>query len=544
LLTFAAPNPLLLLADLLEAEGHPPDVFARMGYEPICKPRVLKRKALARERGIEEGDVPEFDLPPMCGQCPQERFHAATEFDLFYGGAAGGAKSAALVAEGVRAAATYPGLRVGAFRRSYPELEQSIIAELARLNYALALGATWTKTTHDLIFPNGSILMCRYAKSLDEAIRYLGGQYQLLLIDERTLMMPGIVDFLSSRLRSGDPKIPVLGIRSTGNPGGLGHGAMKARYIEATDHGAKTYQDERGRTVRFIPARLTDNPYLNPEYERDLDALPPAMRKAFKEGSWDSFLGQYFEEWSYDRHVVPRPREGLPVSWERWCGIDYGRRAPWAVLWLAVDGDGRVWLYRELYQTGVGVRDQARRILDVEVAAGETTVRHVIDPSTANHPTDGPSILEEYAQEGLGCLKADNDRIAGWTKVHAALADGPLCRVHEYLREQGRYGDDRCPMLHVLDGTCPNLVRELPALPFDTAKVEDVDSDAPDHAADALRYICQMMRGVGGPVIYDDEDRPVRAYKVLEMTPGAGTAASPFVTNGHSNGHSNGNGSK
>jgi hypothetical protein len=53
-----------------------------------------------------------------------------------------------------------------------------------------------------------------------------------------------------------------------------------------------------------------------------------------------------------------------------------------------------------------------------------------------------------------------------------------------------------------------------------------------------------MMRGVGGPVIYDDEDRPVRAYKVLEMTPGAGTAASPFVTNGHSNGHSNGNGSK
>jgi hypothetical protein len=61
---------------------------------------------------------------------------------------------------------------------------------------------------------------------------------------------------------------------------------------------------------------------------------------------------------------------------------------------------------------------------------------------------------------------------------------------------------------------------------------------------DALRYALKSMFGPGGPVDYDDEDRPVRAYNVLEMVPGAGTAHSPFVTNGNGNGHSNGNGSK
>ena len=36
-------------------------------------------------------------------------------------------------------------------------------------------------------------------------------------------------------------------------------------------------------------------------------------------------------------------------------------------------------------------------------------------------------------------------------------------------------------MLHVLDGTCPNLVRTLPDLPYDKTKVEDVDSKVEDH---------------------------------------------------------------
>lgn len=497
--------------------------------------RLLELRERAKARAGEQArNIDVFGLLEYEPTPKQRQFHEATEWDVFYGGAAGGGKTKALVMEALRVCVRYPGIRVGIFRRSYPELEESVIAELAAVGFAqVQLDAHWDASKHDLRFDNGSLLMCRYARTVEDFTRRQGGQYQYILVDERTLMNPDVVTLLESRLRSGDPKVPVLGVRSAGNPGGAGHGAMKSRYVDATDHGARTYTDKRGRVVRFIPARTDDNPHLNPEYAQDLEALPTAMRKAFKDGDWDSFLGQFFDQWRYDRHVVPRPREGLPKAWHRWCGIDYGRRAPWAVLWIALDGDGRVWLYRELYKTNVGVRDQARAILAMEADAAEVQVRHVIDPATANHLTDGLSILEEYAQEGLGCLKADNDRVAGWTKVHDALSEGPLCPLHAHLKEQGKWADDTCPLLHVLEGTCPNLVRTLPSLPFDPAKVEDVDTDAEDHAPDALRYALQMMGSAAAPVFHEDTDRPVPKLKRRKandpLLPGPGTALSPFA---------------
>jgi hypothetical protein len=154
---------------------------------------------------------------------------------------------------------------------------------------------------------------------------------------------------------------------------------------------------------------------------------------------------------------------------------------------MAQDFDYRVWVYRELYETDVDVRDQARKIMAAEEPTGEYVV-HVIDPSTDNHLTEGLSIFETYAVEGVGCLKGNNDRIAGWARVHEALAEGPLCPYHAKLQEMGLWDDPTCPMLHVLDGLAPNLVRTLPYLPYDKTKVEDVDTHAEDHAADALRY--------------------------------------------------------
>jgi hypothetical protein len=453
--------------------------------------------------------------------------------------------SYSLTVEAIKQAIKVPGLRCAVFRRSYPELYESILSNaLVKLDFARALGARWNADAKVLTFPNQSSIRFRYAETLPDASHYQGGEYGLLCLDERAQFAPGVVEVLREGLRSGDGGRSVVGIRSTCNPGGASHTVVKTDYIEATDHGKNVVLDEQGRTIRFIPATVWDNiEHVSQAYVAELMSIKdPARRRAMLDGDFSAFGGQVFEEFSYDRHVVPRPTEALPKSWERWCGIDYGRRDPWAVLWMAIDNDHRVWLYRELYQTGVGVREQARRIMAIEAEAGELAVRHAIDPSTDNHLTDGLSIYEEYAQEGLGCLKADNDRIGGWQLVHDVLADGPLCRWHEHQKEQGRWHQDTCPMLHVFDGTCPNLVRTLPDLPYDKTKIEDVDTKVEDHAADALRYALKSMFGVGGPVIYDDEDRPVRAYKVLEMVPGAGTAHSPFVTNGNGNGNGSSNG--
>ena len=439
------------------------DVFKILGYTPACKPFM---------EGL---------ITAPCGDCPQERFHKATEYDVLYGGAAGGGKTKALVMEGIRQCIRHPGLRVGAFRRTYGELKESLLAELAQVSYAGAVGASWNGTEYELRFGNGSLLMFRYAESIKDATRRQGGQYQLLLFDERNLTPPDVVGFLESRIRSGRADIPVIGIRSGTNPGGPGHGTSKARYVDATDYGTKVVVDQRGRTVRFIPSKLSDNPHVNAEYADDLKALPEQMRKAFLEGSWDAFMGQMFTEFSWDRHVV-QPMS-LPATWKRYNGLDWGYTAPWCVLWGAVDEDGRLWIYREAYDRRVGEAEQAKRILAAERDGEHISARYADDAMWATRG-DAKPISAVYAENGVHLTPAGKGgRVAGWQRLHSQLADAPACSHH---RAQGW---DSCPRLHIFHN-CKELLRELPALPHaTTGDPEDADTTGSDHAMDALRYL-------------------------------------------------------
>lgn len=425
-------------------------------------------------------------------------FHDAAEFDVLYGGAAGGGKTLALLMEGMRACHEHPGLQAFWFRRSFPELEKSALRTLARYGYGAALGAKFNGTTYELRFSNGSILTFAHAKNLQEASALQSAEINLLILDERTQFPPNVVDVLYSRVRSGVTDVPCLGIRSGTNPGGAGHGSVKAAYIDATDHGLNVIRDSRGRTVRFIPSKVSDNPHLNAEYAEDLKALPDSMRAAFLDGDWDSFIGQVFTEWDRDRHLVPR--FDVPVEWQRHSGTDYGYAAPWATVWAARDSDGRLWVYRELYAAGVGERDQARRILEAE--HGEQ-VHRVADPSMWAKTGTALPVAAQYQLEGCSIVKADNDRLAGWARIHTFLADGPACAHH---RGEGL---DVCPMLHVLDGTAPNLVRTLPSAPYDPRKVEDLDTSYEDHALDALRYLVMSIGSTAQFVMADETARGV-----------------------------------
>ncbi len=473
----------------------PPTSSAKLSKRPRNVPSFA---GMLAER-LSPAGTPGEDVFAKLGYTPTERqqvFHEATEFDILYGGAAGGGKSKALLMEGIRAAMQYPGIRIGAFRRTFPELEESLLAELGQLGYCKALGCRYEKQKHDLKFPNGSLFMFRYAKNMPDATVRQGGQYQLLLFDELTLFPPDVVAFLSSRLRSGS-MVPVLGVRSGSNPGGLGHGAARKKYIDATNKGAEVITDVRGRTVRFIPSKVDDNPHVNAEYKSDLDALPDAMRSAFRDGSWDSFSGQVFTEWNDDRNVVPR--FAVPPSWRRLCGIDYGWAAPWVVLWAAVDQDGRVWFYREITKTKVIEKDQARMILAAEAANEGVSVR-AADPAMWARTGEALSVASQYATEGVYLAPGTNDRLIGKQRVHSYLAEGPACAHHRAL------GWETCPMLHVLEGTCPELVRTLPSLPYDPRHPEDVDTNAEDHQYDAARYLLMILGG--GPEFPTDIEDP------------------------------------
>jgi hypothetical protein len=447
------------------------------------------RTELDRRRGEQMRNLDVFGKLAYTPTPKQREFHEAAEFDVLYGGAAGGGKTRALLMDDLRDCIRHPGIRIGAFRRTYGELKESLLAELSQVSYASALGASWNGTEYELRFPNGSLLMFRYAESVKDASRRQGGQYQKLTFDERTLTPPDVCSFLESRLRSGRADIPVLGIRSGTNPGGAGHGAVKTRYIKPTNYGENIVVDERGRTVRFIPSKLSDNPHVNPEYARDLQALDGKLRAAFLDGDWDVFAGQMFPEVKRDRHVI-EPIE-LPASWKRYNGLDWGFTKPWSVLWGAVDEDGRVWIYREIYKTHIGEITQAEMILAAETAGEHVAVRFADDAMWATRG-DAKPISQVYADNGVHLAQAGKgagSRVTGWQRVRSYLTEAPACPHHR------AHGWTTCPKIHIFS-TVTELYRELTDLPHATkGDPEDADTTASDHAADALRYLLTNLGG-------------------------------------------------
>lgn len=471
-------------------------------------------------RRVAEGLLPpEVDLAAVfrdIGYEPtpkQWEFHQATEFDVLYGGAMGGAKTTALVLHAVAMALVWPGLRAAFIRRSYPELEESITPTLVRYGFFEDQGARYHQNNHELRFNNGSVIRSLYLENLVDAGRRQGGEYQLLCFDERTQLMPGIAEvMINERLRARvGSGVPVLGVRSTSNPGGASHNDVKARYIDATEYGKHPWIDPHGHSVRFIPAKVDDNPYVDPGYKANLDAIAdPRRRAAMRDGSWDVVAGAMFAEWSRDRHIVPR--FPLPAEWTKYCGVDWGYAAPWAVIWGAEDEDGRVWLYRELYDVEVGEAEQARRILAAE-REGENPIR-VCDPAMRARRGDAASIVDAYGAEGVHVEPAVNDRVAGWSRLHAYLAEAPACPHH---RAQGW---PTCPLLHVFEDACPNLCRTLPALPRSDRNPDDLETHTDDHCADATRYL--LMSIGDGPQFH--------IYESAAGTPGApGPDGEPLV---------------
>jgi hypothetical protein len=458
------------------------DVFEILKFTPNCK-----EQALARAEGRP--------VPPRCGRCPQERFVDLPDEDLdvLYGGAGGGGKSHSLLMLALRACVRYPGIQVFWFRRSFPELNQSVLRLLARFGHGRSLGATWNGSSYELRFPGGSVLTFAHAKNLQEASALSSAEINLLILDERTTIDPDVVNFLYTRVRSGVPGVPCLGIRSASNPGFVGHRVVKEGWVDATDYGEREIVDKAGRRRIFIPAKISDNPFVG-DYAETLQGIEdPELRRRIAEGDWSVMPDQAFPDWRRDRLVVPRFE--IPESWQRYAGLDYGWSAPAAYVQAARDNDGRMWVYSELTMVQTPEKEQARRILAAEGDRPPTL--RAADPAMWGKTGSALPPASQYALEGVALRKADNDRLGGKGRLHTYLANGPACAYHREL------GWDVCPMLHLLDGACPELLVSMETLPRDPKRPEDVDTNAADHHYDALRYLI-MAVGVAPSIIFDE----------------------------------------
>jgi len=411
---------------------------------------------------------------------PQPRQAIALEcpaFELLFGGAAGGGKTDFLLADYAAGIPLYGDAWRGIlFRKTYPELEEVIVR--AKELY-LPIGAEYHEQKKIFTFPNGAFLRLRSLDHESDVEHYQGHQYTWIGFDE---LGNYAADFcwvyMSSRARSakGAPSY----MRGTANPGGVGHAWIKNRFINGFEPG-KIYTDAEGISHCFIPSKLEDNQILmqnDPDYEKRLNRLPEHLRRALREGDWDVIAGQYFDEWRRDRHVI-KPFSLTQGAWYKFYAFDWGYVKPYALVKLAVNGDGKVIQYGEIYGCLPGEVNKGLRASSLEIAKkakehadAEGVTDIIMDPACWTKQDDHPSVADAFRNIGFRTEKANNERKPGWI------------RLHELMKTEDEYGR---PMFQVFD-TCVHTIRTIPVLLPDPHDPEDVDSKLEDHLADAVRY--------------------------------------------------------
>ncbi len=417
-------------------------------------------------------------------QPKQREFFTARERFVAYGGARGGGKSWSVRYKALLLALKYPGIRILILRRTFPELRENHIRPMVAMTKGVARYKESDKT---LLFANGSIVIFGYCATDNDVGQYQGNEYDIICMDEATHFTEYQFSTLTASLRGANdfPKRFYL----TCNPGGVGHAWVKRLFVDRAFRSS-----ERPEDYRFIAAKLTDNPALmeaDPGYAAMLDNLPPGIREAWRDGSWDVFAGQYFTEWNRETHVC---EAFTPPEWWRWyVSLDYGLDMLAAYL-IAVDEGGRAYVVREVYDgkdIGVDSENRLHEGLTVNEAAGRVkelmeghSITAVLAPPDlwARSAHTGKSTADLFGECGVYLTKAANERVAGWLAVK------------EFLRERPGEG----PRLHIFPG-CVNLIRTLPLLQYDGRNPSDTAREPHEltHAPDALRYFCASWTLVG-----------------------------------------------
>ena len=460
-------------------------------------------------------------------QPKQAVFMARPEYEALYGGAAGGGKSDALVIEALRQV-HIPHYKALILRKTFPQLAELIDKTL---NYYPRVypQARYNSSNHTWTFPSGAKIIFGAMQYTKDRTKYQGQAYDFIAFDELTHFTYDEYSYLFSRNRPNGAGTRVY-IRATANPGGVGHGWVKERFITAGEPMTPIteeimWKEPDGTEVRkqqeriFVPSSVFDNPALlknDPNYVQRLASMPEAERKALLYGDWDSFSGQVFTEWRnnpdhyWDRkwtHVIEPFR--IEKDWRIYCAMDWGYARPYAIGWYAVAPDRKLYHIREYYGcTGApnqGVKQEpvevAKAIKRIEQDDPNLRGRQIIrvgDPAIWGSQT-GESIGDMMEREGVYFEKGQHARMDGKMQIHHRLA----------------FDEEGMPMLYVFN-TCRNFIRTVPNLVYDETDVEDVDTDGEDHIYDSLRYVC--MENPIAPrrnmiEVKDTRDDPLNLYE-------------------------------
>lgn len=461
-------------------------------------------------------------------QPKQAEFMSRWEDEALYGGAAGGGKSDSLINEATRQVDNrdYRGI---IFRKTFPELSDLI--DRSQTIYSMAFPkARYNDSKHVWIFPSGAKIYFGSMQHKKDRLKYQGKHFDFIGFDELTHFTWDEYSYMFSRNRpskspKGDKKTRVY-MRSTTNPGGVGHGWVKDRFIDAAPPMTTLWEEadvytpdgdviHTKRSRIFVPASVFDNRIMleeDPQYLGRLALLPEKERNALLYGDWDSFEGQYFTDFKLSPDPELCKKAGITVEqakaqnrfthviepfdlnvgaargWTIYRSYDFGYAKPFSCAWWAVDYEGTIYRILELYgckdtpNTGVmwTPEEQAKKIHEIETThpwLKGKKIYGVADPAIWD-ASRGESIAEMMNRYGVYFTPGDHERIPGWMQCHYRL----------------QFSDDGYPRMYVFSN-CKAFIRTVPLMMYSETNVEDLDSSLEDHVSDEWRYFC-MSRPV------------------------------------------------
>ena len=476
------------------------------------------------------------------------------EDEVFVGGSAGGGKSEVLVINPLRQV-HIPDSRALILPKTYKELEE-LLGKAERYYPKTFPKARFNGSKYTWTFPSGAKIEFGNLEHEKDKYKYQGRAFDTIEFDELTHFQFNEYIYLGSRNRPNGPGTHVSRM-SSGNPGGIGHGWVKDRFVTAAKPTERIWErveivwpdghvEVQHLSRVFIPSSLFDNKILlenDPAYRARLASMPEKERNALLYGDWDSYAGMFFDDFRVTPdlrmaaamgfkesesqlqrerrfvHVI-EPFE-IPKDWTIYRSFDWGSRKPFSVGWWAVDYDGVAYRILEMYgctdTPNTGVKWTAVKVAE-EIKKVENEHRwlkgkriHGVADTAIWIEDGGPSIAEMMQKRGVWFEKADKQRLPGWEQVHYRLS----------FDEQGY------PMMYVFSN-CKAFIRTLPTLQYDETKTEDLDTDGEDHVADEVRYFC-MERPIKPRVLTPPSNYYNSPLKIFLDIPEDGIMPAPIM---------------
>lgn len=459
----------------------------------------------AHAAGCPRDQVERFMAAGYIPTPKQWKFHAAARQadiegypdDIAVGGARGGAKTHGIFAQiALDDCVRMPGLKALYLRKVGKAARESLQAlctkTLGRTNYR----PNWQEGIIRLLDYDSVIVAGHFQTEKDIEI-YLGQEYDLVAIEERTQLSQAKLDMIYGSVRSSKRGWRPRKYSST-NPGGVGHTDFKKTFI-------LPWREKREQYTRFIPMGYKDNPFLDAGYIRYLESLTGILGRMWRDGDWDVGSGQYFVHWDVEHHTMSTwPYFPLPPQYPCWAGFDYGWSHPTSVHFFTQIGE-MVYTLAEHVQSYWLPQQHAAALEIIARKLGRPLDRLLFHAGHDVFAKDhrGVTIADEYAKHGIRLVPANTNREQGAAAMLNRLGNPEAGQAPTWLI----YHD------------CPRLIETIPGLMTDHRRATDVikvdageDGEGGDDPYDSARYGLMAAAKPEGnkPVSVNIKARPIK----------------------------------